>query len=54
MVDGTTNVIELETARQAMINALSDSQLCFLPVLLLVTHQDKENCRSPEEVSLLH
>ena len=52
MVDGTSNVVQLETARAAMQEALSDPQLSGLPILLLVTHQDKENCRSFIEVWL--
>jgi len=50
MVDGTTNEQELETARVAMFDALKDPQLCDLPILLLVTHQDMENARSASEV----
>lgn len=53
MVDGTTNEQELETARVAMFDALKDPQLCDLPILLLVTHQDMENARSASEVAEL-
>ena len=50
MVDGSSDVVQLETARKAMQDALSDPQLSGLPILLLVTHQDRENCRSFLEV----
>lgn len=53
MVDGSAPDDELETARVAMVEALRDSQLRELPILLLVTHQDAEKThpKSANEVN---
>jgi len=50
MVDGSSEGEVLDAARDAFESAISHPVLNSLPVLLLVTHQDKETAKSSHEV----
>lgn len=50
MVDGSKSHDDMQVDREVFLDAINHPSLSDIPVLLLVTHQDKEGCMSPQDV----